>query len=208
MVAEASGTECAGAGRQGLSGLVGPVSPGLPGADLAAQRGRAVSCRDRDHPRRAGAGGDRGARTRRSHHRYRLHRKLRSHQAGRLKVLKGISADTAKLGGGTGKGLLIVDDLVDTGKTGRLVREMMPDAHFATVYAKPIGTAAGRYLHHRSVAGHLDFLSLGYRAVVPAADPRRRGVTFRHSGALRSDEPESMLDRWLWIPGCADATRE
>ena len=45
----------------------------------------------------------------------------------------------AKLGGGTGKGLLIVDDLVDTGKTGRLVREMMPDAHFAAVYAKPQG---------------------------------------------------------------------
>src|ERR1700730_17649179 len=46
---------------------------------------------------------------------------------GNLKVLKGISADTAKLGGGTGKGLLIVDDLVDTGKTGRLVRDMIPD---------------------------------------------------------------------------------
>ena len=58
---------------------------------------------------------------------------------GDLKVLKGISADTAKLGGGTGKGLLIVDDLVDTGKTGRLVRALMPDAHFATVYAKPLG---------------------------------------------------------------------
>ena len=54
-------------------------------------------------------------------------------------MLKGISAETAKLGGGTGKGLLIVDDLVDTGKTGRLVRDMMPDAHFATVYAKPQG---------------------------------------------------------------------
>src|SRR5260370_2126800 len=60
-------------------------------------------------------------------------------QQGDLKVLKGISADTAKLGGGTGKGLLIVDDLVDTGKTGRLVRDMMPDAHFATGYAKPKG---------------------------------------------------------------------
>ena len=56
-----------------------------------------------------------------------------------LQVLKGISADTAALGGGTGKGLLIVDDLVDTGKTGRLVRSMMPDAHFAAVYAKPQG---------------------------------------------------------------------
>jgi xanthine phosphoribosyltransferase len=58
---------------------------------------------------------------------------------GELKILKGISADTAKLGGGTGKGLLIVDDLVDTGKTARLVREMIPGAHFATVYAKPMG---------------------------------------------------------------------
>ena len=58
---------------------------------------------------------------------------------GDLKVLKGVSADVARLGGGTGKGLLIVDDLVDTGKTGRLVRAMMPEAHFAAVYAKPKG---------------------------------------------------------------------
>ena len=58
---------------------------------------------------------------------------------GNLTVLKSISADTAALGGGTGKGLLIVDDLVDTGKTGRMVREMLPEAHFATVYAKPMG---------------------------------------------------------------------
>ncbi len=58
---------------------------------------------------------------------------------GDLQALKGASAEVAKLGGGTGKGLLIVDDLVDTGKTGRLVRAMMPDAHFAAVYAKPQG---------------------------------------------------------------------
>src|ERR671938_1336298 len=58
---------------------------------------------------------------------------------GDLQVLKGISEQAMKLGGGTGKGLLIVDDLVDTGKTGRLVREMLPDAHFAAVYAKPKG---------------------------------------------------------------------
>ena len=58
---------------------------------------------------------------------------------GDLQVLKGVSADVAKLGGGTGKGLLIVDDLVDTGATGRMVRQMLPDAHFATVYAKPMG---------------------------------------------------------------------
>ncbi len=34
---------------------------------------------------------------------------------------------------------LIVDDLVDTGSTAKLVRQMLPDAHFATVYAKPAG---------------------------------------------------------------------
>ena len=33
----ASGTERAGAGGQGLPGLVGSVPPGLPGADLAAE---------------------------------------------------------------------------------------------------------------------------------------------------------------------------
>ncbi len=34
---------------------------------------------------------------------------------------------------------LIVDDLVDTGKTAGEVRRMFPDTHFATVYAKPEG---------------------------------------------------------------------
>ncbi len=40
-----------------------------------------------------------------------------------------------------GTGILIVDDLVDTGKTLALVREMYPGAHCATVYAKPQGRA-------------------------------------------------------------------
>ena len=38
-----------------------------------------------------------------------------------------------------GKKMLIVDDLVDTGATARIVRNMLPGAHFATVYAKPQG---------------------------------------------------------------------
>ena len=50
-------------------------------------------------------------------------------------VLK--APDAALMGDGTG--ILIVDDLVDTGKTLALVREMYPKAHFATVYAKPKG---------------------------------------------------------------------
>ncbi len=40
---------------------------------------------------------------------------------------------------GDGEGILIVDDLVDTGKTLELVRQLYPKAHFATVYAKPKG---------------------------------------------------------------------
>lgn len=40
---------------------------------------------------------------------------------------------------GDGNGILIVDDLVDSGKTLELVRALYPKAHFATVYAKPKG---------------------------------------------------------------------
>lgn len=51
------------------------------------------------------------------------------------KVLK--HPDSELMGDGTG--ILIVDDLVDTGKTLEVVRAMYPNAHFATVYAKPKG---------------------------------------------------------------------
>ena len=52
-------------------------------------------------------------------------------QKGEVKLLKGIEGD--------GEGWLIVDDLVDTGRTGKLIRELLPKAHFACVYAKPAG---------------------------------------------------------------------
>ena len=58
---------------------------------------------------------------------------------GDLRVLKGVAPDIVALAGGQGKGVLIVDDLVDTGKTARVVRDLLPKAHFATVYAKPMG---------------------------------------------------------------------
>lgn len=62
------------------------------------------------------------------------------HQAqSALALLKKVAADVADLGGGRGRGVLILDDLVDTGKTARMVRDMLPEAHFATVYAKPMG---------------------------------------------------------------------
>jgi xanthine phosphoribosyltransferase len=40
---------------------------------------------------------------------------------------------------GDGTGFLIVDDLVDRGATARLVRALLPKAHFACLYAKPAG---------------------------------------------------------------------
>ena len=40
---------------------------------------------------------------------------------------------------GDGTGWVIIDDLVDTGSTARLVRALLPGAHFACLYAKPAG---------------------------------------------------------------------
>ncbi|MEL7025912.1 MAG: xanthine phosphoribosyltransferase [Pseudomonadota bacterium] len=47
------------------------------------------------------------------------------------------SPDAALMG--DGDGVLIIDDLVDSGKTLELVRSLYPKAHFACVYAKPEG---------------------------------------------------------------------
>ena len=52
-------------------------------------------------------------------------------QQSEIKILKPFSGD--------GKGWLLIDDLVDTGKTAKIVRDMLSKAHFATVYAKPAG---------------------------------------------------------------------
>ena len=56
---------------------------------------------------------------------------------GGLKVLKSISPEVAKLD--LEARILVVDDLVDTGATMKVVREFLPKAHVATVYAKPLG---------------------------------------------------------------------
>ena len=53
------------------------------------------------------------------------------HEQGPIKVLKSALGD--------GADHLIIDDLVDTGRTAEVVRRMLPKAHFATVYAKPKG---------------------------------------------------------------------
>ena len=52
---------------------------------------------------------------------------------GSVRVLKGVTGD--------GEGYLLIDDLVDTGRTAQLVRQLLPKAYFATLYAKPAGRA-------------------------------------------------------------------
>jgi xanthine phosphoribosyltransferase len=60
-------------------------------------------------------------------------------EQGALDILKKVSKDVVDLAGGQGSAVLVVDDLVDTGRTAKLVREMLPKCHYATVYAKPMG---------------------------------------------------------------------
>ena len=52
---------------------------------------------------------------------------------GKPRIVKPLAEET------DGEGWLLVDDMVDTGKTARFIRELLPKAHFATVYAKPEG---------------------------------------------------------------------
>src|SRR6478672_1363578 len=57
---------------------------------------------------------------------------------GDLSVLNGVAPE---VNGGhkSGKRVLNVDDIVDTGKTALVGRDLLPDANVATVYAKPMG---------------------------------------------------------------------
>ncbi|RZO34477.1 MAG: xanthine phosphoribosyltransferase, partial [Rhodobacteraceae bacterium] len=57
------------------------------------------------------------------------------HSRAEAKVLK--FPDLELVGDGTG--ILIIDDLVDSGKTIEVVRAKMPKAHYATIYSKPMG---------------------------------------------------------------------
>jgi xanthine phosphoribosyltransferase len=50
---------------------------------------------------------------------------------GEVQILKSVEGD--------GAGWIVVEDLVDTGQTIKAVRETLPKAHYATVYAKPAG---------------------------------------------------------------------
>ena len=58
---------------------------------------------------------------------------------GEMTVLKDVAPEIVARGAGQGASVLLVDDLVDTGQTAKVVRAILPRAHLATVYAKPMG---------------------------------------------------------------------
>lgn len=55
------------------------------------------------------------------------------------------SAEILKPVAGDGSDLLLIDDLVDTGVTANIARELLPYATMAAVYAKPAGMATADY---------------------------------------------------------------
>lgn len=55
-------------------------------------------------------------------------------EKGPVEIVKGPPAEA-----GNGAGWLLIDDLVDSGATAEELRQMLPAAHFATLYAKPAG---------------------------------------------------------------------
>jgi xanthine phosphoribosyltransferase len=57
-------------------------------------------------------------------------------EQGAMQVLKEIAPSLRE---NEGADVLIIDDLTDTGKTAAIVRAMLPKAHFAAMYAKPMG---------------------------------------------------------------------
>jgi len=79
---------------------------------------------------------------------------------------------------GDGEGFLLVDDLVDTGKTAVFVRERLPKAHFATLYAKPLGrplvdTCVKEFKQHKWIFFPWD---IDYKFSLPIKERGEMGV--------------------------------
>jgi len=91
-------------------------------------------------------------------------------QQGDLQVLKGV-AQTSSPRRRRGKGVLIVDDLVDTGKTAARRARTAAQGAFRHRLCQAMGRRWST-LHHRGVAGHLDLFSWDTGLAFPAADPR------------------------------------
>ena len=108
---------------------------------------------------------------------------------GDLSVLKSVASSVIGAGQRAGGARALVDDLVDTGKTAKVVREIVPRAHLATVYAKPMGRPlVDTFITEVCSAGYLDLFPLGtglaFQPPINEAGlwPRRdAGLLGRHS---------------------------
>jgi len=61
-------------------------------------------------------------------------------------------------GVGDGEGWLVIDDLVDTGRTAEVLAQTDAESAFRDCLRQAAGTAAHRHLRYRSEPGHLDLL--------------------------------------------------
>jgi xanthine phosphoribosyltransferase len=55
----------------------------------------------------------------------------RNYEKKEMRIIKRIDNDSDNI--------LVIDDLVDTGETAEVIREMLPNAYYAVLYAKPGG---------------------------------------------------------------------
>ena len=54
---------------------------------------------------------------------------------GEIEIIKPINPEINQ----KSKNILVIDDLTDTGATSKEIKKILPNAHIATVYAKPLG---------------------------------------------------------------------
>lgn len=77
-----------------------------------------------------------------------------------------------------GQGWLVIDDLVDTGKTLKIARELLPKAHFACVYAKPAGAPlVETYITEVSQETWIHFpWDMAFQYAAPIAESKRESA--------------------------------
>ena len=83
--------------------------------------------------------------------------------------LKEINTRAGGIDGEDGEGVVIVDDLADTGKTGRAVPCDAAKGAFCNCLCETCRPASRGYFRNRGEPGHLDLPALGYGAPVHAA---------------------------------------
>ena len=86
-----------------------------------------------------------------------------------VKIIKGIDHD--------GEGYLLIDDLVDTGNTARVIRKQLPKAFFVTTLCQADGARSCRPVREGIRSGQMGVFPLGYRLQVRAAAEEGRVKT-------------------------------